>query len=117
MDEKIRINKYIADAGICSRREADKLVEQGLVKVNGKFAESGTKVGSKDEVTVRGKKISASEEKIVLAFDPGYVNGCKIAVIDKTGKYLDSTVVKPFLKGNQEKLIEQSEIIVKQLIM
>ena len=47
MDEKkIRINKYIADAGICSRRDADKLVEQGLVKVNGRFAESGTKVFS-----------------------------------------------------------------------
>ena len=57
------------------------------------------------------------KEKVVLAFDPGYVNGCKIAVIDKTGKYLDSTVVKPFLKGgNHEKLIEQSEIIVKNLI-
>ena len=57
------------------------------------------------------------KEQVVLAFDPGYVNGCKIAVIDKTGKYLDSTVVKPFLKGsNQDKLIEQSEIIVKRLI-
>ena len=39
------------------------------------------------------------KEKIVLAFDPGFVNGCKIAVVDKNGKYLDSTVVKPFLKG------------------
>ena len=39
------------------------------------------------------------KEKIVLAFDPGFVNGCKIAVVDKTGKYLDSTVIKPFLKG------------------
>ena len=39
------------------------------------------------------------KEKIVLAFDPGFVNGCKIAVIDKTGKYLDSTVIKPFLKN------------------
>lgn len=69
MDEKkIRINKYIADAGICSRREADKLVEQGLVKVNGKIAESGTKVGKQDEVTVRGKRILAGEEKIVLAY-------------------------------------------------
>lgn len=69
MDEKkIRINKYIADAGICSRRDADKLVEQGLVMVNGKMAESGTKVGKCDEVTVRGKKISAGEEKIVLAY-------------------------------------------------
>ena len=56
------------------------------------------------------------KERVVLGFDPGYVNGCKIAVIDKTGKYLDSTVVKPFLKGNQDKLIQQSEIIVKNLI-
>ena len=56
------------------------------------------------------------KERVVLGFDPGYVNGCKIAVIDKTGKYLDSTVVKPFLKGNQEKLIEQSEIVVKTLV-
>ena len=56
------------------------------------------------------------KEQVVLAFDPGYVNGCKIAVVDKTGKYLDSTVVKPFLKGNQERLIEQSEIVVKTLI-
>ena len=39
------------------------------------------------------------KEKIVLAFDPGFVNGCKIALVDKTGKYLDSCVIKPFLKG------------------
>ena len=53
----------------------------------------------------------------VLAFDPGYINGCKLAVIDKTGKYLDSVVIKPFIKGNnQDKLIEQSEVIVKNLI-
>ena len=57
------------------------------------------------------------KEKIVLAFDPGYINGCKLAVIDKTGKYLDSVVIKPFIKGaNQDKLIEQSMIIVKNLI-
>ena len=57
------------------------------------------------------------KERVVLAFDPGYVNGCKLAVIDKTGKYLDSVVVKPFIKGNnQEKLIEQSMLIVKNLI-
>ena len=39
------------------------------------------------------------KEKVVLALDPGFVNGCKIAVVDKTGKYLDSCVIKPFLKG------------------
>lgn len=52
----------------------------------------------------------------VLGFDPGYVNGCKLAVVDPSGKYLDSTVIKPFLNGNQEKNIEQSKIIVKNLI-
>lgn len=56
------------------------------------------------------------KEKCVLAFDPGYVNGCKLAVIDSTGKYLDSTVIKPFLKGNNQNFIEQSKIIVKNLI-
>ena len=55
------------------------------------------------------------KEKIVLAFDPGYVNGCKIAVIDKTGKYLDSVVVKPFLKGHEEENIKQSKEIIAQL--
>ena len=42
------------------------------------------------------------KEKVVLAFDPGYVNGCKLAVIDKTGKYLDSIVIKPFLNNIKE---------------
>ena len=39
------------------------------------------------------------KEKVVLAFDPGFVNGCKIAVVDKNGKYLNSTVIKPFLNN------------------
>ena len=56
------------------------------------------------------------KEKIVLAFDPGYVNGCKLAVVDKNGKYLDSTVIKPFLKGDEEKRIKLSMEVVVQLI-
>lgn len=56
------------------------------------------------------------KEKVVLAFDPGFVNGCKLAVVDKNGKYLDSTVIKPFLKGNTELYIKQSKEIVKALI-
>ena len=53
----------------------------------------------------------------VLGFDPGYVNGCKLAVVDESGKYLDSAVIKPFLNGNnQDKYIEQSKIVVKNLI-
>lgn len=56
------------------------------------------------------------KERVVLAFDPGYVNGCKIAVIDKTGKYLDSTVVKPFLNGNSEERIAESKKTLVDLI-
>ena len=53
----------------------------------------------------------------VLGFDPGYVNGCKLAVVDPSGKYLDSIVVKPFLNGsNQDKYIEQSKVLVAALI-
>ena len=56
------------------------------------------------------------KEKIVLAFDPGFVNGCKIAVIDKTGKYLDSTVIKPFLKNISNDLIEKYKKDIVNLI-
>ena len=54
------------------------------------------------------------KEKIVLAFDPGYVNGCKLAVIDKTGKYLFSTVIKPF--ASSDKSLEQSKTVLINLI-
>lgn len=56
------------------------------------------------------------KEKVVLAFDPGYVNGCKLAVVDKNGKYLDSTIIKPFLKGDSEERIRLSMEVVVQLI-
>ena len=54
------------------------------------------------------------KEKIVLAFDPGYVNGCKLAVIDKNGKYLYSTIIKPFI--NNDNAINQSKLILVNLI-
>ena len=53
---------------------------------------------------------------VVLGFDPGYVNGCKLAVVDSNGKYLDSTVIKPFLNGNTEERIKKDKEIVKDLI-
>ena len=70
-----RINKYLAAAGICSRRQADMLVEQGKVLINGQIAKSGMKVSSGDKVELIGgkeqkakKQIKGSAEKIVLAF-------------------------------------------------
>lgn len=82
-----------------------------------------TLIGEEAAINNFGKNLEAllltppMKDKVVLAFDPGYVNGCKIAVIDPTGKYVDSTVVKPFLKGsNTDKLIEQSMAVVVSLI-
>ncbi|MCR5338099.1 MAG: rRNA pseudouridine synthase [Lachnospiraceae bacterium] len=68
-EEKIRINLYLAKAGICSRREADRLVEAGRVTVNGGQAVSGMKVGvSGDVVCVDGKPVLLQEKTVVYAF-------------------------------------------------
>lgn len=57
------------------------------------------------------------KKQVVLGFDPGYVNGCKLAVVDENGNYLDSTVVKPFLNGSKkEEYIKASKLIVKNLV-
>lgn len=68
MAEPVRINKYLAACGVCSRREADKLVEQGRVCINGRTANMGDKVSAQDKVTVSGKPLAGQEEKAVLAF-------------------------------------------------
>lgn len=65
-----RINKYLSEAGFCSRRAADKLIEQGRVTINGLVPEMGTKITPGDEVRVDGKLIAApKEEFIYIAFN------------------------------------------------
>ncbi|MFT5721923.1 MAG: 23S rRNA pseudouridine2604 synthase [Motiliproteus sp.] len=59
-DSGMRLNKYISDSGFCSRREADKLIEQRQVRINGKPVELGTRVSAEDEVRVDGRLIKAS---------------------------------------------------------
>lgn len=66
--EETRLNKYIAECGVCSRREADKLIEAGKVMVNGRVAGMGVKVKDGDEVICQGKKLSGKNEKVVLAY-------------------------------------------------
>lgn len=68
-DEGKRLNKYISETGICSRREADKYIEQGLVTINGKKAEMGIKVKIGDVVKLNGKKIGLKKESIYIAFN------------------------------------------------
>ncbi|MCQ2525129.1 MAG: rRNA pseudouridine synthase [Lachnospiraceae bacterium] len=68
MNEPIRINKYIASCGICSRRDADKLIDEGKVFVNGQLASSGQKVDGSETISVNGKVLSGPDKKVVLAF-------------------------------------------------
>ena len=65
-NEPIRLNKYLANAGVCSRREADEFIKAGLVKVNGESVnELGTKVRRADEITFHGEPVKL-EHKIYL---------------------------------------------------
>ena len=66
---KTRLNKYLADRGVCSRRAADRLIEDGEVKVNGAVAELGTQVDETDDVEVHGKSLASKKpEPIFIAF-------------------------------------------------
>lgn len=66
MEETVRLNKFLSEKGICSRREADRLVDEGKVMVNGVCAVMGQKVNSADEIVVDGKKVSTKQVKPVL---------------------------------------------------
>ncbi len=67
-EDRIRLNKFLADRGVCSRREADRLIEQGRVEVNGQTAAMGCKVTERDSVAVNGKQLQGRPPKVVLAF-------------------------------------------------
>ena len=68
MQEQTRLNKYLAQCGVCSRREADKLIEQGMVLVNGVPGTTGQQVSTADRIHVNGKLLQGIEQKKVLAF-------------------------------------------------
>ena len=64
----MRLNKYLSDAGVCSRREADRLVEEGKILVDGVQATLGMQVTAEQEILVNGKKVEREEKKILLVF-------------------------------------------------
>jgi len=66
LEESIRLNKYLSDAGVCSRRAADKAIEEGRVLVNDKPAEMGMRIGPDDDVVFDGKPVSNADKKPVL---------------------------------------------------
>ncbi|NQZ59850.1 MAG: 23S rRNA pseudouridine(2604) synthase RluF [Lentisphaeraceae bacterium] len=69
--DSIRLNKFISDSGYCSRRDADKLIEDGFVKINGRPVEVGERVKTNDRVEVKGQAIQAKTKKetVYIAFN------------------------------------------------
>lgn len=65
----VRLNKYLAECGICSRRDADKIILQGRVSINGQIAVNGMQVEAYDRVEVDGKPVQAVMQKVVLAYN------------------------------------------------
>ena len=65
--EPVRLNKYLSEAGVCSRREADRLIESGKVTVDGQRAQTGMKIRPGQEVRVGRKVVSRKDEMVVLA--------------------------------------------------
>lgn len=65
----VRINKYLSEAGVCSRREGDRMLEQGRITIDGMPAQMGARVYPGQVVTVDGKAVAKEEEEIFLAFN------------------------------------------------
>ncbi len=67
--EEIRINKYLSEAGVCSRREADRYIEEGKVKIDGVVAKMGSKVTRESVVTFCDKPVKIEEKLVLIAFN------------------------------------------------
>ncbi|MPQ44169.1 23S rRNA pseudouridine(2604) synthase RluF [Clostridium tarantellae] len=65
----LRLNKFISDTGFCSRREADKLIEQGKVKVDGKIGTTGMKVNAHQKITINDKQLKTENELVYIALN------------------------------------------------
>ena len=83
----IRINKYLSEAGYCSRREADRLIAAKRVLVNGSIPEIGTKVSKSDTVTVDGNIIQHDSKKIYLAFNK------PVGIVSTTDQNIKNNIV------------------------
>ena len=89
-----RINKYLSEVGYCSRREADRLIEEGKVTINGKIPEIGTKVEESDQVEIKGKRIKKSKKQknIYLAFNK------PVGIVCTTDRSVEPDNVIDFIK-------------------
>ena len=69
MGDSMRLNKFLSEAGLCSRREADRLIESGKVTVNGKVAIVGMQVSQTDEICYQGQIVAKEERQVLLVFN------------------------------------------------
>jgi 23S rRNA pseudouridine2604 synthase len=83
-DTSISLNKFISNTGISSRREADKWIDDGRVKINGKVAQKGNRVEENDEVTIDGKPLKANPKLIYIALNKPAGITCTTDLQDKT---------------------------------
>ncbi len=83
MDEGVRLNKYLSEAGVCSRRQADKEIEAGNVKINGEVATVGSKVFEDSEVTFKGKPVQIKDRLVVYAYNKPMGQVCTAKEADK----------------------------------
>ena len=67
--DEIRINKFLSEAGVCSRREADRYIMEGKVKIDGEIAQMGSKVRKGSKVTFCGKPVSKEEKLVLIALN------------------------------------------------
>ena len=89
-----RINKYLSEVGYCSRREADKLINEGKVTINGKTSEIGAKVEESDQVEVEGQRIGKSkrQKNIYLAFNK------PVGIVCTTDRRVETDNIIDFIK-------------------
>ena len=89
-----RINKYLSEVGYCSRRRADRLIEEGKVKINGQISEIGTKVDDCDLIEVEGQiiKKSTKQKKIYLAFNK------PVGIVCTTNREVEPNNIIDFIK-------------------
>lgn len=95
MEEMIRLNKYISDCGICSRRAADALIEQGKIKVDGEIANLGTKVSNESVVVYAGKRIRPIRKQVIYAYHKPIGLVCTSKEADKDSIFLKTEFPTP----------------------
>jgi len=112
MTNSIRINRFLVEAGFCSRRQADKLIVEGRVLVNNSLAKVGNQVLISDQVSVDGQKIKVESEKIYIALNKpeGYICTLKDEFNRKNARSLIGLTNRLFSIGRLDK--ESSGLII-----